>query len=600
MAREAVRGEARGRPLAARLRLTEALRYLAERWRRLRPAARALATFLAYGVCSLVLWGFPILGRLSSSYAGVGKEDAKLYTWVLRWWPYAIAHHLNPFLNHEVWPPTGVNMAWVTGLPGPSFVTAPITLTVGPVASLNVLMLLAPPLAAWAAYLVCSRITRSFLASFAGGYLFGFSTYEVAQMHGHVNLVLIFPVPLAVYLVLRRLDGTLGRSAFVVLLSLTLLTEFSISTEVFATMALMGGLTMMAALLFSPRQLRRPLLSTAGLVGVSYLITAAVASPYLYYALIGIPQGPVRALGEGPVDLLSFVVPRFSTWIGGERFRAFTHAFPSSVIEDGAYVGIPLLLMLLHFTITGWRRRTTWLPIGFVGLSALLSLGPVLRVHGAQSVTLPWRLTAGVPLIQDALPGRFTAYMWLGISIVAARWLVAGSWRWIRWLCVIIGALLILPAVSSPPYHPPVAVPAFIADGTYRRYISPGETILAIGDENGDEVLWQAETDMYFRLARGYVGLPERLFQTTSLLEFHSPKRIGPDGLRAFLTDHHAAVIAVDDGVEAEWSSLLATLGVHPVDVGGVTLYRIAAAPGLPVQPAWGIRSSGRGIHPLR
>ncbi len=593
MARAAQQGTPIERSLRSRFHPAVGVRRLADRLRRLGPRGRGCAAFLAYAVGSLALWGRPILERLSSSYTGVGKEDAKLYAWVLRWWPYAIAHGLNPFVNRVVWVPNGVNMAWVTGLPGPSLVTAPITLTAGPVASLNILLLLGPPLAAWAAYLACSRITRSFFPSLAGGYLFGFSTYEVAQMHGHLNLVLIFPVPLAVYLALRRSDGALGRVAFVLLLALTLVVEFSISTEVFATMTVMAAVALLGAFLLGPAGLRKQVLLTTGLIGLSYVITAVVISPYLYYALIGVPHGPVRTPGGGSVDLLSFLVPRFSTWIGGGAFRRFAHPFPTTVVEDGAYIGIPLLFVLLHSVITGWRQRAMWLLLGFVGLAAVLSLGPVLHVHGDPSIGLPWRALASMPLIQDALPGRFTAYMWLGIGIIVARWLAVRSALGIRWLCVTAGALLLLPVVASPPYHPPVTVPSFITDGIYRRYIAPGETILAIGDENGDEMLWQAETGMYFRLGRGYVGLPPQFFAGTDPLSLRSPQYIDPTTFQAFLAAHQVAVGVVQDAAAARWSTLFATLGVKPVDVGGVTLYRIKAAPGLPVVPAYGVSSSG-------
>ena len=263
-----------------------------------RPSVRALVAFLSYLLLSLALWSRGVITHLSTRYVGVGKEDAKLYVWTLAWWPYALRHGLNPLHSPLVWAPAGVNMAWISGMPGPALALAPVTMAANAVASLNVLLLLSPPLAAWAGYLLCDRLAHSFWPAVAGGFVFGFSTYEVAQMHGHANLVLVFPVPLAAYLVVRRIEGSLGRVAFVALLTLVLVAEFSISTEVFLTMTLFGGLAMAGAYVFGPRIGRRGVLDTAVLIAASYAATAVLVSPYLVAALSAVP--PVRSATATP------------------------------------------------------------------------------------------------------------------------------------------------------------------------------------------------------------------------------------------------------------------------------------------------------------
>ena len=164
---------------------------------------------------------------------GEGSGDSKLYVWDLAWWPHAIASGLSAFHPTVIWAPSGANMAWVTGLPGPALALFPITWLFGGVVASNVLAILAPALGGWAAFLLCREVSGRLWPSFAGGYLFGFSTYEVGQMHGHANLFTVFPVPLAAYLVVRFAKGSLTRRHFVWLLAAVLVAEFSISTEVF-------------------------------------------------------------------------------------------------------------------------------------------------------------------------------------------------------------------------------------------------------------------------------------------------------------------------------------------------------------------------------
>ena len=125
---------------------------------------------------------------------------------MLAWWAYAIAHRVNPFLTKVLFAPDGANLAWATTAPLAAWTGFALTWSFGPVVAYNVLCLLAPALAGWAAFVLCRWITRSYWPSIAGGWVFGFSSYIVSALLTHLNDVLVFPVPLAVWLVLRRLQ----------------------------------------------------------------------------------------------------------------------------------------------------------------------------------------------------------------------------------------------------------------------------------------------------------------------------------------------------------------------------------------------------------
>ena len=75
---------------------------------------------------------------------------------------------MNPLHTRYVFAPPGIDLAWQTFVPGPALATWPITAVFGSLVSLNVLDALAPALAAWAAYLVCHRLTHRFWASMIG------------------------------------------------------------------------------------------------------------------------------------------------------------------------------------------------------------------------------------------------------------------------------------------------------------------------------------------------------------------------------------------------------------------------------------------------
>src|SRR5215472_15277399 len=151
--------------------------------------------FAIYAALSILFFGIPIISRLSQTYIG-GGTDPICHIWAVAWWPFAIAHRINPLITHALWAPVGYNLVWGTDIPGPSLLIYPITQMFGPVVSYNLLCLIAPSAAAATAFLLCRYACGRFWPALVGGYIFGFSPYLLCQILGHLVLVLIFPVPL--------------------------------------------------------------------------------------------------------------------------------------------------------------------------------------------------------------------------------------------------------------------------------------------------------------------------------------------------------------------------------------------------------------------
>jgi len=132
------------------------------------PVRQGGIAFLIY----LVIWmttGFrPIVSHLTWMQLRQKSQDPSIFAWSLRWWPYAIGHGLNPLYTHEVMAPAGHSLAWVTTVPPLALLVAPLTLAAGSVVSFNVLATVAAPLSAWAAFLLCRRLTGKFWAALAG------------------------------------------------------------------------------------------------------------------------------------------------------------------------------------------------------------------------------------------------------------------------------------------------------------------------------------------------------------------------------------------------------------------------------------------------
>jgi hypothetical protein len=547
----------------------------------------ALFVFGAYLVVSLLLFGLPVVSHMGSSYIGTGGADVKFYTWCLAWWPRSIFYAEHPILTHAIWAPTGYNLAWTTSVPGPSLILAPLTLTLGPIVSFNALSLLSPPLAGVACYLVCRQLTDDLWSSALGGAVFGFSTYEIAQLHGHVNLYLVFAIPVCVYLTLRHLSGELSGRAFVLLLAVALVVQFSISTEVLATMTLVGGISLVLALTMLDRDVRRNLLRAIPLIGLAYVLAAAVVSPYLFYVFAhGIRSRGGAGRGS---DLLNLVIPSRNSLLGGDLFPNLVARFPGNESERGSYLGLPLIGIGAHFFVTEWRQRGTKLILAFAIACLALTLGGSLTVAGRSFGWLPWRVLRELPLLRSAQALRFSVYLSLVSAVVVALWLRSRSGRqlWVRSTIALMAVAFLLPNLPAGFWHSSYRMPRFFGTGLHRQYLTRGDTVLILAS-GSEAMLWQARAGLYFRIPEGYVGaFPPKGFVGRAELRHLLSGRVGEADLQAtaeFLTSHQivAVVLAREDVLPGDPRvTLLSMLWGEPLEIGGILLFRSPQQPAL-------------------
>ena len=552
----------------------------------------AAAALLIYSAVSVALFGLAVFGRFPRAYIGAGN-DPLTFMWFLVWWPHALREGLDPFITNAVWAPGGVNLAWTTSIPGPSLAAAPLTVAFGPVVAFNVLMLMAPPLSAWTAYVLCRHVSGSFVPALIGGYLFGFSTYALGHQIAHMNLALVFAVPLAAYLVLLDFDGVLRPPALVGLLAATLVLQFSISTEIFASSAVFGAMVLALALAGAPAAARGRVRSTCVRVLCAYALAALALLPYLRHVFAaGIPTTPILDPEHYSSDLLNFFLPTPITFVGGQALHSIAKDFRTNLQETTAYMSLPLLAVVWMFGRRHWRSARGRLLVGAFLLTCVASLGPTVHADGVPLAASLWRPFVRLPLINNALPDRFVMYAFLAASLILAVWLAsADASRRTKWALASLAVLLLLPDIPSGPWATPLGVPDFFAQGLYRRHLAPGVNAIVVPySTRGGSMLWQAQSRMYFRMAGGYLSPrvpPEfqawpvfrSLYTGTAIPSYRTQ-------LLAFLASHDVGAILVDDAYVADprtraaWPELLAGLGLPVTRAGGVSLYTVPPAQG--------------------
>lgn len=168
------------------------------------------------------------------------------------------------------------------------------------------------------------------------------------------------------------------------MLALMLVIEFLCAVELFATITVFGAIAMLLAIYLFDAETRSRIADLIAPTAAAYAISLAVLSPYLYFLFAGgIPHAPLWDPGRYSADLLNFVIPTTTAWIGAAPpVAAIATSFGGYIQETGAYLGIPLIVLAEDFRRRDWAR-----PAGkFLILSLLIllvaALGPGLRIMG--------------------------------------------------------------------------------------------------------------------------------------------------------------------------------------------------------------------------
>jgi hypothetical protein len=548
-----------------------------------RPRARRSALQVHFGALSgyaIIAWVFIDHGEsLLHRIAGQGS-DPFAFVWFLAWWPWALTHHLNPLFTHLVWQPEGVYLGWVTSVPLLAILGWPLTL-ISPVLTFNVFVLCAPVFSAWMGYFLCLRIAAQPAAAMIGGFLFGFSSYEMAQDSATLNLSTTLFVPLLLLIVLARLDGSLTRPRLVLFGGLALICQFLVCIEIFGMIFLFGCIAWVLAMTYFPQRravLRR--LVSDGLWTSPFVILAL--SPWL--VSMALHAGTIRLPALWPyyfvADPLNFLIPSRTNLLGG--LLHVSARFNGGVQEQDSYLGLPLLLIIVMFAWEKYRLPAARFLLLMLLLLVVASLGPRLWMAGVvYQVALPWGMFVHLPLIGSALPTRFALFVSLLTAIIATIWTAAAVTA--RQRITRYGLALLAGVFLLPQFHPwrPLPELKFFQPGRVEAVLGSNARVLVLPFAiQGPSSFWQAQSHFGFVQTGGYLGFPPRRMQDyPAVFELFSgiARENLPAGIDDFCTATHTQFIVIGPGAAAPVQAAVAQLNWPARKIDDVVVYTVPA-----------------------
>ena len=512
------------------------------------------------------------------------SPDPFVNIWFLNWWPFAFSRGLNPFVTNYIWAPTGYNLAWAGSIPTFALLFAPITRLFGAIASYNVVSLLAYPLSAWAGFLLFRYLTKDFFASLLAGYSFGFSSYVLGQSLGHTNLSFVGLIPLAILFTVMRYQGRLRPVAFIALVATIAVLEFGIYSEVFATATFFGAIAVACVFVFDKRS-RGKLISISKELTIAYILSAIILSPLIYYLIIGLPFVPkvINSRTAFSADLFNYIIPTNVTFVGHGIFQNVAGYFTGNITEQGAYIGIVLLLITILSIRENIKKPWGKALFALTIFTVLCSLGPYLQIDDVNTrLRMPWALGEHIPLLGRALPTRFTVYVALCVAAWLAYWLsgerLTRTQTVGRYAVALLGLALIVPNPGAWSWGA-IKTPTFFKDqGLMSSALRQEKNIVVLPYGSlGASMLWQYESRMYFHMAGGYVGWTPAAFTEWPAVQlfYGGPVPGYRKQLSAFCAAHSVQSIVVGPGVRKTWVAALGRLHWHRKAIGGVVVYSV-------------------------
>ncbi|HEY2506548.1 MAG TPA: hypothetical protein VGI58_08520 [Streptosporangiaceae bacterium] len=379
---------------------------------------------------TLNLWLSP------ANRAQVGDPaDVNQATWYVRYAATAVSHlRLPALITTAMNAPHGVNLMWNTPFLLPGVVVSPITLAFGPQVALTTLLVLGLAGSAAAMFYVLRRWNVGILAAALGGFLYGFSPALVNSGYGHYSLVLGMFLPLIAD---RALRIALGRGRPVrdgVWLGLLVAAQFFVSEEALLDTVIAVVIFLVVLAICRPREVVARARGAAAGLATGVVLAVVLCSRALWVQFHGVHAASAAAtttilythgltnLGTLPY---AFITPTRSVLLQSTASHRIVDSYPQPSPEYLAYLGIPLIIVLIAAVVVFWRH----LAVRVAGITCILlewlGLGakPILHHYAGYTLPaalLPWGYVQHLPVISGMVPDRLCVLADAAAAIVLA------------------------------------------------------------------------------------------------------------------------------------------------------------------------------------
>lgn len=518
---------------------------------------------------SFKVWQHPLttfLGQLN---------DPFIMMWMLRWWPYAVSHHLNPLFCSFLWWPQGVHLLSTTNIMLYAVLFSSVTKALGAMFSYNVLLLMNTTLSAWSIYCLAFYCCRARISAFLAGIFFVLSAFQMAHIYaGHVNLTASYFPVFILFFSIKFYREELRFFSFIVMASVLFLGLFFVSKEMWLLtwmvfFLLIALVYVMLADFLLPKRVFSAIIAifTINFVVVFPFVIAFSSSYPLYY------HTPV----DFSSDFVNFFLPSSLQAIGGNFLSSHGVVLASTITEQTAYLGFPLCVMVFLL----WqavRDAYQKLALVFIGLVMLLSLGPALNVLSYRLFYFPWASLYVLPGFAFIQPARFMCFADIAFSLLLARFLTCAEWS-LYFRAALCGFVFLTycPNLTLPWIHQDtrgfLRMPPDVAS-----WVKGDMRILVLSERSSllsEMMLWRLNEGRHFKLMSAHLG--PGAIPNPSGIAFVLPKSytMSSKAFHDYLASYKPDLVMVSSAEALLYAHFTKTLGVPKKVNQHIIVYKI-------------------------
>jgi len=271
-------------------------------------------------------------------------------------------------------------------------------------------------------FYLCYYLSKDYIPSIIGGFIFAFSSYNFLNMLGHLHLVSLEFIPLFILLWILFLEKPSLTYAVLTAISLFIVLLCSyyyfFCSIIAATIILFSyGISRKRLLFFLTNEYKKPFLI---FIGTLIFVSGFIVIP-LFILIISDPLYGAHSATLHSIDLAAFFIYG-QNWRFNQLIKNF---WPTKYLFNSIYPGLALIIL----TIYTWKKRKTekykYLIIWYIILIifAILSLGPSLHFAGKKITPgiLPYKLLETLlPFLKvTGVPYRFTVICFLSFAVIA-------------------------------------------------------------------------------------------------------------------------------------------------------------------------------------
>ena len=363
--------------------------------------------------------------------------------------------------------------------------------------------------------------------------------------------------------------------------------QYFISQEVLLTEIMVAAIVILVLAITYRHDVRERAGYVLRCLGWAALPAAVMLAYPVWFQFFGanhvVNSGAIHGTDIYVTDPANFVVPTVVQLFSPAAATDVSSHFSGNASEWDAYLGIPLILLLIAATVRGWRVPVIRVAAIVAVVVAVLSLGPHINLQGHPllAVPLPWWIPAHLPVLDDILPNRLMVYVDLAAAIIFA-FVLRALWlmRTRLALNVAVAVVILLPLVPTlPAPTTQITAPSLFASSAPAAGAQGGVVLFEPYPSNDypDAMFWQLTSGFAFSIVGGYTvgpAVPEadgmqrriRTLTATSTVTLTGSDRLA---LITALQSLHVGTVITGPGATPGIASLFTQLFGHPPTAGG-------------------------------